>query len=142
MSGGKLRVISTKQCKRARALLKWNPNDLASRTRIPLRHLEKFERNQVRLTKPENDEVVKVFERHNVEFMPDGNVLLHGSALEGDYHNTSKEFKHFDLDKSEDTAVEDLEAQLKEQESKAKAEEEKQLKREREEAERHKKQGN
>jgi hypothetical protein len=120
--------------------LKWNPLDLASRTRIPVKHLEKFERSQVRLTKPENDEVVKVFERHKIEFLPDGEVRLHGGTLDSDYHHTGKEFKHFDLSQDATQAVEDLEAQKLEEERKAKEEEEKRRKREREEAERRKKQ--
>jgi hypothetical protein len=140
MSSGKVRIISTKQCKRARALLKWNPTDLASRTHIPVRHLEKFERNQVRLTKPENDEVVKVFERHGIEFLSDGDAIFHGT-YESDYHHSDKEFKHYDLEKDGTETVEDLEAQQKELELKAKEEEEKRLRREREEAERRKKQG-
>jgi|GEM_PF-4381758 len=136
MNGGKIRQISTTQCKRARALLKWNALDLASRTRIPVRHLEKFERAQVRLTKPENDEVVAVFERHNIEFLNDGQVLLHGGGIDNDYHFIGKEFKHYDLAKDQTTSVEDAEAEQKELEKKTRIEEEKRLKREKEEAER------
>jgi hypothetical protein len=139
MSASKL--ISTKQCKRARALLKWNLLDLASRTRIPVKHLEKFERSQVRLTKPENDDVVKVFERHKIEFLGDGDVAYHGGAMESDYHHSDKDFKHYDLNKNATDTVEDLEAKAKEAERKLKEEEEKRLKREREEAEKRRKQG-
>ena len=139
MSGGKIRQITSTQCKRARALLKWNTLDLASRTRIPVRHLEKFERSQVRLTKPENDEVVTVLERHNIEFLADGQVLLHGGAMDGDYHHTGKDFKHYDLAKDQTSSVEEAEAEQKALEKKAKDEEELRLKREREEAERRKK---
>lgn len=138
MSGDKIRIISTKQCKRARAVLKWNPTDLASRTHIPVRHLEKFERNQVRLTKPENDEVVKVFERHGVEFLADGDVTYSGNLKE-DYHYSDKEFKHYDMDNESAESVEAKEAE--EAARKTKEEEEKRLIREREEAERRKKQG-
>ncbi|MBN8542671.1 MAG: hypothetical protein J0M34_00210 [Alphaproteobacteria bacterium] len=133
MSEGKIRLISTKQCKRARALLKWNPLDLASRTRIPIRHLEKFERNQARLTKPENDEIVKVFDRHGIEFLPDGEVILHAGISEFDTHETTKEFKHYNLD-SGDATESDKDTASKEAE-------EAKRKREREEAERRKKQG-
>lgn len=139
MSGGKIRQISSTQCKRARALLKWNSLDLASRTRIPVRHLEKFERNQVRLTKPENDEVVTVLERHNIEFTSENEVLLHGGGVDNEYHFSGKEFKHYDLNKDQTTSVEDAEAEQRELEKKAKLEEEKRLKREKEEAERRKK---
>ncbi len=138
MSGDKIRIISTKQCKRARAVLKWNPTDLASRTHIPVRHLEKFERNQVRLTKPENDEVVKIFERHGVEFLASGDVAYSGNLKE-DYHNSEQEFKHYNLDEKSAESVEEKAA--KEAERLAKEEEEKRLKRERDEAERRKKQG-
>lgn len=124
MSKSLVKIISSKQCKRARALLKWNPLDLASRTRIPVRHLEKFERNQVRLTKPENDEVVEIFEMNSIRFLGDGEVILHGDK-QGEYHHTDKEFKHYDLSKDETSAVEDLsDAAKRELERKAREEEE------------------
>lgn len=74
-------TITSTQCKRARALLKWNPQDLASRTRIPVRHIEKFERNQVKLLKPENAEIIDAFAKKNVTFRSNGDVELnHGGS--------------------------------------------------------------
>lgn len=86
-------TITSTQCKRARALLKWNPQDLASRTRIPVRHIEKFERNQVKLLKPENAEIIEAFAKKNVTFRSNGDVeLSHGSSsheTQGDYERTN-----------------------------------------------------
>lgn len=130
MSESKARIISTKQCKRARALLKWNPLDLASRTRIPIRHLEKFERNQTRLTKPENDEIVKVFERYGIEFLPDGEVVHHSGISEFDTQETKKEPMHYDLDDGDAAKSAEILA--------AKEAEETKRKREREEAQQRK----
>lgn len=137
-------LISAKQCKRARALLKWNPLDLASRTRIPVSHLEKFERSQVRLTKPENDEVVKVFERNKIEFLRDGDVGLHSGGShsgDGEYHQSTREFKHYTLEDPSTKTTEEVEAQTLELQRKAKEDEEKRLKREAEETEKRRKQG-
>jgi len=73
-------TLTPKQCKRARALLKWNPQDLASRTRIPVKHIEKFERNQVKLTKPENKELFDTFSKKNLVFDSDGTVEFQRST--------------------------------------------------------------
>lgn len=72
----RLPSISSTQCKRARAMLKWNPTDLASRTRIQVKRIEMFERNQVRITKPENDEIVSAFHKFHIDFRADGEVIF------------------------------------------------------------------
>ncbi len=73
MSATKI-TISGQQCKAARAALKWNPQDLASRTRIHVRKIEKFERNQEKLLRPENEEIVEAFSKKGVSFTKDGKV--------------------------------------------------------------------
>jgi hypothetical protein len=90
--------LSSGQCRRARALLKWNLNDLASRTHVPLRTLQKFEHNLTRLIKSENEALFFLFSRHGVEFASDGVVTLHGSATDQDFFYTGKEYKTFDLE--------------------------------------------
>lgn len=67
-------TITPQQCKRARALLKWNPQDLASRTHVSVRQIEKFERNQTKLLKPENAEIVEAFEKKGLHFLKNGDV--------------------------------------------------------------------
>lgn len=92
-------IITGKQLRRARALVKWNLHDLANRTHIPFQQLERFEHGRMRLTKPENDEVISVFERHSVEFDKNGGVTLLGkTAAEHEFFYTSKEFKNYNLD--------------------------------------------
>lgn len=68
--------LSPSQCKRARALLKWNFQDLASRTHIDARQIEKFERAELKLQRPENDLLVKLFLKHDVTFAKNGDVAL------------------------------------------------------------------
>ena len=98
MSSGAL-IITSKQLRRARALLKWNLHDLANRTHIAFQQLERFEHGRMRLTKPENDEVISVFERHSVEFDKNGGVTLFDkTAAEHEFFYTSKEFKNYNLD--------------------------------------------
>lgn len=82
-------IISPQQCKRARAMLKWNIQDLASHTTIPLKQIEKFERNQIRLTKPENDEVLSTFTKQNLILLNTGEVerrITHGSQHTDSHH--------------------------------------------------------
>lgn len=57
-------------------MLKWNPQDLASRTRIAVKTIEMFERNQQRLTKPENDEIIKAFHKYHIDFKPPAEVFF------------------------------------------------------------------
>lgn len=76
----RLPQISSAQCKRARAMLKWNPQDLASRGRIQVKRIELFERNQARLTKPENDEIVKLFHKFHIDFRPGNEVVFMSNA--------------------------------------------------------------
>ncbi len=70
--------ITSRQCKQARSLLKWNPQDLASRTRIPVRNIERFEKGVTRLMLPENDEIMKTFKKNGIIFKDNFDVMLVG----------------------------------------------------------------
>ena len=76
----RLPQISSAQCKRARAMLKWNPQDLASRGRVQVKRVEMFERNQLRLTRGENDEIVKLFQKYHIDFRPGNKVVFMSNA--------------------------------------------------------------
>jgi hypothetical protein len=92
-------IITGKQMRRARALVKWNLHDLANRTHISFQQLERFEHGRMRLTKPENDEVIRVFDRHSVAFDKNGGVTLFDkTAAEHEFFYTSTEFKTYNLD--------------------------------------------
>lgn len=98
MTGAAL-IITSKQLRRARALLKWNLHDLANRTHIAFQQLERFEHGRIRLTKPENDDIISVFDRHSVGFDKNGGVTLFDkTASEHEFFHTSKEFKTYNLD--------------------------------------------
>lgn len=72
--------FSARQCKRARALLKWNVNDLSSRTRLKPRRIEELERGAVRLTQPEIIELISVFEKNGIVFKGEEDVSLRKSS--------------------------------------------------------------
>lgn len=76
-------TLTPQQCKRARALLKWNPQDLASHTRVAVRLIEKFERNQHKLLRPENEELVEAFTDRGVLFHASGEVTLKSHKSSG-----------------------------------------------------------
>jgi hypothetical protein len=98
MTGATL-IITSKQMRRARALVKWNLHDLANQTHIPFPQLEQFENGRIRLTKAENDEVISVFERHSVAFDKNGGATLIGkSTKDHELFYASKEFKTYNLD--------------------------------------------
>ncbi|MFN7401703.1 MAG: hypothetical protein ACK5R4_05150 [Alphaproteobacteria bacterium] len=90
--------LSSSQCRRARALLKWNLSDLASRVHVSMRTLQKFEHNVGRLIKSENDALFVLFSRHGIDFASDGVVTLHGSANDQDFFFTGKEHKAYNLE--------------------------------------------
>lgn len=91
----RLPQIASAQCKRARALLKWNPQDLAAHSRIPVKRIELFEQNRTRLERPENDAVVRLFLQYHIDFRPDGTVHFRASAT----HKTSaSEMTTYDAD--------------------------------------------
>lgn len=68
--------ITGKQSRAARALLKWNLHDLASRTRVLAKRIDSFEKAMCHLHKGEHDEVVRVFVEAGIEFLPDFEVIL------------------------------------------------------------------
>ena len=71
--------LSTRECRNARLLLKWNFQDLASKTRMRAKRIEGFERGSIELIRPEIEELHKVFITHGVEFKP-GSVELSKGA--------------------------------------------------------------
>lgn len=68
--------LNGKQSQKARALLKWNLYDLASRTRILHSRLASFEKGHYHLHQGENDELVKVFKKAGIEFGDNNEVRL------------------------------------------------------------------
>jgi hypothetical protein len=82
--------LAPAQCKRARGLLHWNVHDLSMRTKVSPVRIERFERNQGRLHKTEADEIVETLIKHNIEFKPNGTVILsgHTATQKSDDHTT------------------------------------------------------
>jgi hypothetical protein len=115
--------LSSNQCRRARALLKWNLNDLASRTHVPLRTLQKFEHNVARLIKTENEALFTLFSRHGIEFATDGVVKLLGNASDYDFFHTGKEYKSYNLEMDPIAPVE-VDGELDPNKAKSKGKEE------------------
>ena len=72
----KAKQISSKQSRQARSLLKWNHHDVIGKCTLRLQRLDHFERGILRLTRPENDELVKVYVDHGIYFSGDGEVKL------------------------------------------------------------------
>ncbi len=70
------RAITARQSKQARALLKWNISDLASRTNVLPDRLERYERQSIRLTLPENKELKAVYEKEGIVFGENLDVTL------------------------------------------------------------------
>lgn len=68
--------ITSNQCRKARSLLKWNIHDVVSKCNVSPPRLERFERASIRLTRPENEELVKLFIKHGIQFTEDFDVLL------------------------------------------------------------------
>lgn len=71
-----IRTLTARQSKQARSLLKWNLHDLSSRTNIPSKHLERFERSLTRLTLPEVQECIKIYEKNGIRFLDNLDVIL------------------------------------------------------------------
>lgn len=69
--------LTGKQCKQARALLKWNVYDLASRVNgINPRRIESYERGMVHMAEWENDEMVTAFRKEGIQFNAELDVSL------------------------------------------------------------------
>jgi len=68
--------ITSKQCKSARSLLKWNIHDLASRTNVLSKRIDNFEKGMCHLHQPENDDIVRVYVEAGIEFRSDFEVVL------------------------------------------------------------------
>lgn len=72
--------ITSKQCRAARCLLKWNINDLAKTTGLPSKRLDGFERSAVILQSAENDSILKAFKKEGLIFTTDLEVFLSNGA--------------------------------------------------------------
>ncbi len=68
--------LTAKQSKRARSLLKWNIQDVVSRSAIIKKRLEQFEHSQLTLMKSENDDLVKLYTKQGIAFHRSGEVSL------------------------------------------------------------------
>jgi len=72
--------LTGKQCKQARALLKWNVYDLASRVNgINPKRIESYERGMVHMAEWENDEMVTAFRKEGIQFNAELDVTLSAS---------------------------------------------------------------
>lgn len=72
--------LTGKQCKQARALLKWNVYDLASRVNgINPRRIESYERGMVHMAEWENDEMVSAFRKEGIQFNAEMDVTLNAA---------------------------------------------------------------
>lgn len=69
-------TITPKQCKKARSLLKWNIHDVVGKCNLSPVRLERFERASIRLSRPENDELYKLFTKFGLVFTLDFEVIL------------------------------------------------------------------
>lgn len=69
--------LTGKQCKMARALLKWNIYDLVTRLNaISPKRIDSYERGLVHIAEWENDEILKAFRKEGVQFNTDMDVVL------------------------------------------------------------------
>lgn len=103
------KTITSRQCKIARDLLKWNIYDLSNRTNIPPKHLERFERNLTRLTMPENSEVKRIYEKNGLIFTDNLDVIFRKEGEKDDAPASPHDIgNNYDMD------VEGLDITLKE----------------------------
>lgn len=70
------KTITARQSLQARSLLKWNLHDLASKTNLTPKYLERFERSLTRLTMPEAKQVITVYEKNGIIFLDNMDVML------------------------------------------------------------------
>ena len=68
--------ITAKQSRQARSLLKWNIQDVVNKCTMRPQRLDHFERGIARLTRPENDDLIKVYTEHGITFTSDYEVRL------------------------------------------------------------------
>lgn len=93
--------ITSRQCKQARSLLKWNIQDLSNKSKIAPRQIERFEKNLARLTQTENASMVKTLESEGIEFLKNMEIKLDKSK--GQNQKTAKV-----EEKSYEVTLEDL----------------------------------
>ena len=77
-------LITPKQCRASRSLLKWNIQDLTARTGIPTKRIDSFEKGIVHLYQNENLEIMETLKKEGVEFLSDFEVRLKKDAEKKD----------------------------------------------------------
>lgn len=60
--------LNHRQCRQARSMLKWNPQDLAGHTKLSARRIEAFERGLVKLETFELREIYEAFSEAGLQF--------------------------------------------------------------------------
>lgn len=91
-------TLSSQQCKRARAALKWNVQDLSNHTGLSVRQIDRFERNLAKLQRFENDEILSAFDKEGAEFLPNGEVRVKGKSAQSKQTANAPEPKTYNLD--------------------------------------------
>lgn len=69
-------LLTAKQCRASRSLLKWNLQDLAARCNIPAKRIDSFEKGILHLYQNENVEIMNILKKQGVEFLSDFEVRL------------------------------------------------------------------
>jgi hypothetical protein len=70
-----MKLIS-KQCKAARNLLRWNVADLSTKSGVPHKRIDLFEKGFLHLVVGENDSLVGLFKQGGIHFMDNYEVVL------------------------------------------------------------------
>jgi transcriptional regulator with XRE-family HTH domain len=68
--------ITAKQSRQARSLLKWNLHDVVNKCTLRPQRIDHFERGILRLSRPENDQLFKVYTDNGIFFTRDFDVKL------------------------------------------------------------------
>jgi len=71
-----MKKITGRQAKSARALLKWNLPDLATKTRVRPERISAFENGLLQLFRWELDELIKIYQDEGIQFRNDFSVIL------------------------------------------------------------------
>lgn len=88
--------INAKQSRKARSLLKWNVHDVISKCAIRVQRFDNFERGSIRLTRPENDELVKLYSDQGIRFTGNHDVVLRKDDVRAQRSKTKQERDNID----------------------------------------------
>lgn len=94
-------VITAKQSRQARSLLKWNVQDVVNKCALQMRRIDHFERGIVRLSRTENDALVKVYIDNGIAFTRDYDVRLIKKEDSRKTSTSLKDYKDTIVDKDE-----------------------------------------